>query len=181
MRQTKTLAAQFDEFSSNIRRATANIRQSKRNCLMPKSSMIKIATYDDPILAHLARNQLQAAGVQAFLEGEHHVAMDWLISNAVGGIKLLVATDSRDEAIQILEQFHKTDAVPPSEANYSNSSDGAHCCPECSSLDTYREKLRRKLIFLSLLFLGIPLPFFSRRIICDACGHKWFSKQGIDS
>ena len=136
---------------------------------MLHSSLVRIATYDDPILAHLARNRLEAANLPTFLDGEHHVAMDWMISNAVGGIKLLVAIENRDEAMQILEKSHDIDDA----LNIASSVDCEQPCPECQSFETYRERLRRKAIFLSILILGIPLPIISRRIVCEACGHKW--------
>lgn len=141
---------------------------------MPSPSLVEIAAYEDPIFAHLARNRLEGEGLQVFLDGEHHVAMDWFISNAVGGVKLLVAGKDKEEAIRILEQRVVTESEPSAiETNVADE----HRCPNCSSFDTYREKLRRKLIFMSILLLGVPLPFVSRRIVCDACGNKWITAQ----
>jgi len=138
---------------------------------MHRPSLVKIATYDDPIFAHLAQNKLKAENLQSFLDGEHHVAMDWMIANAVGGIKLLVAAEDRDRAIGILEE--PTGSGKGDSVGTESNQDGEHCCPDCNSRNTFRERLRRKRIFLSLLLLGIPLPFISRRIICEDCGNKW--------
>ena len=139
---------------------------------MPNDSLVKIATYDDPILPHLARNQLEAENIAVFLDGEHHVAMDWMIANAVGGIKLLVAAEDQEQALEILKRRTESDSAEE-QANSSEEAGDELPCPSCRSPETYRERLKRKLIFLSILFLGVPFPFISRQMICDSCGHKW--------
>ena len=140
---------------------------------MSNDSLVKIATYDNPTLAHLARNQLESGNVPVFLDGEHHVAMDWMIANAVGGIKLLVPAQHREHALQILERPSESNSAQHQAERTEEDIDGLPC-PSCRSSDTYREKLQRRLIFLSILLLGIPLPFISRQMICDSCGHKWY-------
>lgn len=53
--------------------------------------LVTVATFDDTTRAALARNLLEAEGIPAVLMDESTIAMDWLLSNAVGGIKLQVA------------------------------------------------------------------------------------------
>ena len=52
--------------------------------------LVVVATFLDPNQAHVVRSHLEAEGIHAALDGEHHVAADWFISNAIGGVKLLV-------------------------------------------------------------------------------------------
>ncbi|QEG21506.1 putative signal transducing protein [Mariniblastus fucicola] len=144
---------------------------------MPNLSLVKVATYDDPIIAHLSRNRLETAGITAFLDGEHHIAMDWMIANAVGGVKLLVAADDAEQAAQILSESLSSENVSPTGPDRTDKLEREDCCPACGSGDTHRERLHRKLIFLSILLLGVPLPFVSRKIACSSCGHRWNGKQ----
>lgn len=139
---------------------------------MTESLLITVATFDDPTIAHISRSRLESAGVRAVLDGEHHVAMDWFITNAVGGVKLLVDRANRDAALQILSE-NRSETIETDE--FDDDSDGLILkrCPNCNSPETYRERLHRKWIFISILLLGMPLPFFSRKMICERCDHRW--------
>lgn len=63
-----------------------------------------VGTYWSPVEANLAKVHLEAAGIPAFLTGEQAVAMTWLFANAVGGIKLQVATRDADRALACLAE-----------------------------------------------------------------------------
>ena len=52
--------------------------------------LVTVAAYDDAVSAGLALNRLNEAGLPAVLSDENTVAMDWLLSNAIGGIKVQV-------------------------------------------------------------------------------------------
>jgi len=60
-----------------------------------------IAEYGTPEEAHLLRNRLEAAGIQGFLENEI-TASAWHLSNALGGVKLLVAEEDLEAARAVL-------------------------------------------------------------------------------
>ena len=98
--------------------------------------------------------------------------MDWFISNAIGGVKLLVHEHDLEAAKRILQS---TSAEIPDEQTGDETDSEAMVarCPACNSNDVYRERLKRRLVFLSILLLGIPIPFFSRKMVCENCGHRW--------
>ena len=52
--------------------------------------LVTVATFSAPMSAHIARNQLEAAGILAFLADEATVGTAWHLGTAVGGIKLQV-------------------------------------------------------------------------------------------
>lgn len=64
---------------------------------------VVVATFQDPLEASMARSRLEAEGILATLDGEYHVAMAWWISNAIGGVKLLVRQCDLESARRILE------------------------------------------------------------------------------
>lgn len=66
--------------------------------------LVTIARFQDPVEAALARNRLEAAGIKAALSDENLVAMDWLLTNAIGGIKLMVLDSDSDRAVDVLEE-----------------------------------------------------------------------------
>jgi hypothetical protein len=66
--------------------------------------LVTIATFDHPMKARLSHNALTEAGIQAVMNDESLVAMDWLLSNAVGGIKLQVREEDTERAVAALEQ-----------------------------------------------------------------------------
>ena len=63
-----------------------------------------IATFGQAAQARLAKNVLDEAGVPAAISDESLVAMDWLLSNAVGGVKVQVWEEDADRAVAVLEQ-----------------------------------------------------------------------------
>jgi putative signal transducing protein len=54
--------------------------------------------------AQIAKSILDSAGVDSFLADENLVRMDWLYSNLIGGIKLLVRAEDAEAAKKLLEE-----------------------------------------------------------------------------
>jgi len=69
-----------------------------------------IASYSFPYEAHIARAKLESEGIPAFVADEHTISMQWLYSNALGGVRLQVADNLRDAALKILNE-EKTNIV----------------------------------------------------------------------
>jgi hypothetical protein len=60
--------------------------------------------YRDMPAAFVEKSVLEAAGIQCYLQDDNVVRMDWLWSNAMGGIKLIVRENDAEEAEKILSQ-----------------------------------------------------------------------------
>jgi DNA-directed RNA polymerase subunit RPC12/RpoP len=77
---------------------------------------VTVRTFQNYFSAHITLTKLRDAGVQCFLKDEFTVTVDPILSNAVGGIKLVVAKDQEEEAFQLLNEFdeayRKTVACP---------------------------------------------------------------------
>ena len=63
---------------------------------------ILLATYDNYIPAHIALGRLKDSFINCYLQDEHTVTIDPLLSNAIGGIKLMVAEQQAERALEIL-------------------------------------------------------------------------------
>ena|SRR5947209_7117107 len=70
--------------------------------------MITIARCSLAAQAHAMRVQLEAAGIPVFLGDELTIAMDWLLSNAIGGVKVQVPERYAERATQVLEKFSQS-------------------------------------------------------------------------
>ena len=66
--------------------------------------LVTIARFDLTGQAHIAKNALEAAGIKSVLADEQTIAMDWLLSNAIGGIKVQVLEEDAERAVTALEE-----------------------------------------------------------------------------
>jgi len=87
--------------------------------------MIIVASFSKLEEAHLLRLRLEAGGVPSFAQDENMVQMDWMYSNAFGGVRVQIAEEDADRAKEIWEE-------PGVEAE----STGMPSCAKCSSTDT---------------------------------------------
>lgn len=67
--------------------------------------LVTLSTYRTAFPAELAKDALAHAGITAFVADENIVTTDWLLGNAVGGVKLEVAEGDAPAATEILERF----------------------------------------------------------------------------
>jgi hypothetical protein len=66
--------------------------------------LMTVASFDIPAQAQIAKNALEAAGIQVVTADSEIVAMDWLISNAVGGVKVQVWEEDAERAAAVLDE-----------------------------------------------------------------------------
>lgn len=64
--------------------------------------MIVVARFSFPHEAHIARASLDSVGIESHIADEHTVNTQWLYSNAMGGVRLMVAESDAEDAKQIL-------------------------------------------------------------------------------
>jgi len=84
--------------------------------------IVTIRTFDNYFPANILLTKLRHAGIQCFLKDEYTVTIDPLLSNAIGGIKLVVNKKDEPEARKMLRLF---------DTEYRNSV----TCPKCFSHD----------------------------------------------
>ena len=83
---------------------------------------VAVRSYDNYIPAHIVLQRLEGEGIRAYLKDEYTVTIDPILSNALGGIKLMVYKDQLERAVHLLEGFEQT---------YRE----AGACPNCKSLN----------------------------------------------
>lgn len=67
-------------------------------------NFVLLKTYDNYIPAHIDMGMLQQENINCHLRDEYSVTIDPFLSNAIGGIKLMVAENQAQRALEILQQ-----------------------------------------------------------------------------
>lgn len=66
--------------------------------------MRTLAVFGHPDQAHLLRMRLEGCGIAAHVRDENMVALDWLASLAVGGVKVDVADEDYAAALEVMDE-----------------------------------------------------------------------------
>lgn len=128
---------------------------------------IKTFSYDHETLIYEPR--FKAEGIQYFLKDQKTVAIDPLVSNAIGGIKLQVNVEDEERARALVAEIEANSSL--TELGTVISVNGQKFektldeCPKCNSEEVYIYKQS----FLENLFK----PFASKQRYCKNCKHSW--------
>jgi hypothetical protein len=71
---------------------------------------VTVATFNEVPKAEIARNILAEGGIKSYLSDSELVAMDWLIANAIGGVKVQVASEDAERALEVLAEAKEMQA-----------------------------------------------------------------------
>ena len=132
-----------------------------------------VASFRDLPLAELARTKLESEGVDSFLLNKHHIGINWLYSQALGGVKVQVNANDFDIAQKILNT-DESDYLNQSGINFPKVNDN-DLCEHCHSPNIEHIKYSR--LSGAIMLLGIPLLFWGTRLKCKDCGHKMKRKN----
>jgi hypothetical protein len=129
--------------------------------------LVVLKEFRDLPEALLAKGVLDSAGIECFLFNENMIRMDWFLSNAIGGIKLLVKQDNSSLASELLnhEPMERFDVTDSGEFKQPH-------CPQCNSLNVTFGGTGKRLSYVTLA-VGLPLPVSRGRWKCDSCGYEW--------
>jgi DNA-directed RNA polymerase subunit RPC12/RpoP len=128
----------------------------------------QVRSYDNYIPANIVLSRLEQEGIKAYLQDEHTVTIDPIISNAIGGIKLMVLSDQLDRAMHLINEF---------EDAYNK----AGACPKCGSTNVRflvePETGRNWLKSIFDKFRGIYGTGSKGIYHCYKCGHEFSELQ----
>jgi hypothetical protein len=132
----------------------------------PEPRLITLQRYRDMPPAFVAKSILDSAGIESFLSDENALGMNWLISNAVGGIKLLAREEDAEAAKALLEEGAPEKFDVEGVGEYEQPK-----CPKCGSRDVSFEELEGKTAYG--IFLKVPISSLATGWTCHSCGNIW--------
>ena len=84
------------------------------------NELVIIQTFGNFFNANIQLTRLRAAGVECYLKDEYIVTIDPFLSNAIGGIKLMVRKNEEQNVRKLLREMNA-------------ASDNKLLCPQCGS------------------------------------------------
>ena len=132
-------------------------------------SFSTIATFENPIDAHLLRVELENAGFTVYIADENLIGVQPLFSNAIGGVKVQVPTEQKDDAILLINNLAE-----------ENKKDAR--CPQCESTKiqfNFKSSRSGKSLlshFIALLTFTHPL-YVSRVNRCLDCNFEFTDEK----
>ena len=124
--------------------------------------IVTIRTFDNYFSANILLTKLRHAGIECYLKDEYTVTIDPLLSNAIGGIKLIVKKSAESEARKMLQMFDN---------DYKNHV----TCPRCGSHDVLLlpKQSAENLISAIASWLFSAYAVSAENIYkCSNCGHE---------
>ena len=114
-----------------------------------------LAVFEYSTEAHVTKSKLDSEGFDTLLMDEKTIDSDPLISNAIGGVKLLVHKNDYEKAAVIYNEIR----------TYQKDENGRDIlCTNCKSNQVLIAPIQRKNVFYMLF------PFFEKtRHICNDC------------
>ena len=130
------------------------------------SNYVVVGRYSFPHEAQIARASLESAGIPARIADEHTINMNWLYSNALGGVKVLVPAEKVAEAEALLSSDFSSDV----DAEQGST---PLACRACGSSNVAPYTKGKRPAFVVWLLLGFPLFFYQHGFRCESCGKFW--------
>jgi hypothetical protein len=128
---------------------------------------IKTFFYDHETI--LYEPKFQSEGIPYFLKDQKTVAIDPLVSNAIGGIKLQVREEDEERAQKLIAEIEENnnssnlgDVITVGGQEFEKTLDE---CPTCESEEVY--------VYKQSFLEGFFMPFQKRQRYCNNCHHKW--------
>jgi predicted RNA-binding Zn-ribbon protein involved in translation (DUF1610 family) len=124
--------------------------------------MVTLRSFDNYFLANIILTKLQDAGVECYLKDENTVTIDPILSNAIGGIKLVVKERDATEARELLQLFDE---------EYMKSVK----CPQCNETAITQINKPGATNFLTAIFTWLfsSYAIASEQVYkCSKCGYE---------
>jgi hypothetical protein len=131
-----------------------------------KSNLAVVAVFSTVFEADLAKARLEGEGIHAYIANGNLIVMNWLYSNAIGGVRLEVEHQNLAVAKEILA------LVGSNEFELESTDSDWGVCPNCGSNRIEFVQSKRGFA-LTWLLLGFPLLFPNERFTCHNCFHAW--------
>ena len=139
--------------------------------------LITVDRYLDPLEAYIVQGRLDAEGITSYVIHAQHIWVKWIISVALGMVKLQVPESEVKHARDVIARIRIGEYEKILiETGYSEIK---LICPKCHGTNTERNDFRKKLALFFLMLFAIPVPYSLAYIRCNGCKYKWKDKDLI--
>lgn len=130
---------------------------------MSQNTLKTVTSFSYPYEAQIAKANLESAGIPAYVADENTINMQWLYSDALGGVRVMVAERDLDQARELLNEDFTASLSAEVQVDEPR-------CRFCGSnqLEPYTEGKRPA--FLAFLLIDFPLFKFKHGYKCKNCG-----------
>lgn len=131
--------------------------------------LVTLWRYRDLPEAFVARAKLDSQEIWCVFADENIVRLNWFWSNAVGGVRLQVADDDAQLALELLaEEIPENFTAEEIGEEYRQPQ-----CPNCNSRNVSFEPFNKGIALLFLQFTLLPVWIPKKSWKCEDCGHQW--------
>jgi len=134
--------------------------------------LVTVGRYINPVEAHIAKGRLEAEGITAYVQHEHHVWANWPISQALGYVKVQVNAEDIEVSRTVLEKCSAGEYALTENAD----DDNVTRCPQCGGTEIRRSNWRWKLALWGAVLVSVAIPYTIYRVECVSCHHAWKQK-----
>ena len=133
-----------------------------------------VSTHTNPVEAHIVRGRLEAEGLVCAVLFEHHIWAKWSLSVALGGVRLVVPSNSASDAHEVMRKINsgEYERLLIEEQGLSKLP-----CPKCGSTNTAPHIWPWKLALAFIFTVSLPIPYTSHLHSCDDCMHSWVAHE----
>jgi predicted RNA-binding Zn-ribbon protein involved in translation (DUF1610 family) len=125
---------------------------------------VPVWSYNNYVSAHIAMGRLEEDGFNCWLKDENTVTIDPILTNAVGGIKLMVAENEAQKAVELLKQLQREHKATVA-------------CPKCGSHNIEVVSTPRKASNWAAALVGFLFTSFALSVEtvnhCFDCGNEF--------
>ena len=129
---------------------------------------IILNSYNNYIEAHIAKGVLEEHSISCWLKDENTITIDPILTNAVGGIKVMIIKEDEQKALDILNKLRNEQKLTV-------------LCPACGSNNIELVSTPRKaynwISALSTFFLGSFAITIDKVNHCFDCKHEFRDAQ----
>lgn len=103
------------------------------------SDLVEVANYPEAISAEAVRSVLESEGIEAHVFGGEISSMNGLLTNAIGGVKIMVRRADQERSKALIVEFERAEPPIPDE---ELDDDVAPNAPRCAACNSHRVRTR---------------------------------------
>lgn len=139
--------------------------------------LVTIATFLEPIDAHLLRGRLEAEGIPSVVASDGHVTADWTMAMALGGVAVQVPESEQEAALEIARAHaageYRLDETTSRATIAETAAPPVHC-GHCGSPDVERRvPTSQKVLAVALFLFGGAVFPTGTAYVCGHCYNQW--------